>query len=71
MCLVDMFHIEERPLCTTCTGSKVNIVILLTAYRSWEVGMFIALEVFVSQKSLSNVRIFLACQRHLIILFPG
>ena len=56
MCLVDMFHIrQERPLCTSCTGSKVHIVILYRRKDSGKVGMFIALEVFVNQKSLSNV----------------
>ncbi len=56
-----MFHIrQERPLCTFCTGSKVYIVILYRRMGSRKVGMFIALEVFVNQKSLSNVRILLA-----------
>lgn len=56
MCLVDMFHIrQERPLCTSCTGSKVHIVILYRRIDSGKVGMFIALEVFVNQKSLFNV----------------
>ena len=61
MCLVDMFHIDEdKPLCTLCTGSKVNIVILQRR-MGLEIGsMFIALEGFVREKSLSNVRIFLA-----------
>ena len=56
-----MFHVtEERPLCTSCTGSKVYIAILYRRMYFGKVGMLIALEVSVNEKSLSNVGILLA-----------
>ena len=41
-------------------GSKVYIVILYRRIDSGKVGIFIALEGFVNQKSLSNIGILLA-----------
>ena len=51
-----MFHVRsERPLCTSCMGSKVYIVILYRRIDSGKMGIFIALEGFVNQKSLTNL----------------
>lgn len=56
-----MFHVrQERPPCTSCTGSKVYIVILYRRIFFGKMGIFIALEGFVNEKSLSNVGILLA-----------